>query len=161
MDLTEIGKKHEKNVEAWLTHPEDGFLMTRIPDQMTGFYKVSRNIADYYLYKCPNLYYIECKATYEDRFDFSMLTQDQHDGMLEASKVNGVHGYVIVLFQTYKRSFIIDINDIKKLEDSGKKSLNIKKIAKWNIPYVEIETIPNNRKGILEYQYEQAQDIFK
>ena len=80
-----------------------------------------------------------------------MLTEKQHDGLLEKSVIQNVYGLVIVLFATYKRAFVIDIKDIKELEDSGKKSLNIKKIDKWNIPYVEIQTIPNNRKKHLDY----------
>ena len=37
------------------------------------------------------------------------------------------------------------------LEASGHKSLNIKKIDKWTIPYKEIRTVPNNRKQLLDY----------
>ena len=159
MDLTQLGKKGEAKVAEWLDRPEEGFHLMRIPDQMTGFFG-SSNIADYYLFKKPNFYYIECKSTYEDRFDFSMLSDTQHNGMLEASQVEGIHGYVVVLFASYKRAFIININDIKSMEDEGKKSLNIKKVSKWPIPYIEIETIPNSRKALLDYNFEQAKEIF-
>ena len=100
------------------------------------------------------MYYIESKATWEDRFDFSMLTEKQHDGLLEKSKIQNVYGLVIVLFATYKRAFVIDIREIKKLEDEGKKSININKIDKWQINYTEIRTIPNNRKLLLDYEGE-------
>lgn len=100
------------------------------------------------------MYYIESKATWEDRFDFSMITETQHDGLLEKSEIDHVHGWVVVLFASYKRAFVIDIRDIKYLEDKGKKSLNIKKIDKWEIPYKEIRTIPNNRKQLLDYEGE-------
>ena len=100
------------------------------------------------------MYYLESKATWEDRFNFSMLTEKQHDGLLEKSKVEGVFSYVVVLFATYKRAFLIDIKDIKKLEDKGKHSLNIKKIDKWGISYKEIMTVPNSRKQLLDYRNE-------
>ena len=100
------------------------------------------------------MYYLESKATWQDRFDFSMLSEYQHDEMLKKSKIEGVSAYVIVLFASYKRAFLIDIRDIKELEDSGTKSLNIKKLDKWAIPYKEIRTVPNNRKTYLDYAKE-------
>lgn len=150
---TTIGKKLEGKIEEWLTRPQDGYSTDRIKDQMTGFFG-SSNICDYTCFKAPYLYYIECKATYEDRFDFSMLTETQHDGLLEKSEIDNVFGWVIVLFATYKRAFAIDIREIKRLEDMGKKSLNIKKIDKWDIAYKELRAIPNNRKQVLDYEGE-------
>ena len=120
---------------------------------MTGFWG-STNICDFILYKFPYMYYLESKATWEDRFNFSMLTEKQHDGLLEKSKIEGVFSYVVVLFATYKRAFLIDIKDIKKLEEKDKHSLNIKKIDKWGIPYKEIMTVPNSRKQLLDYRNE-------
>lgn len=120
---------------------------------MTGFWG-STNICDFTLYKFPYMYYLESKATWEDRFNFSMLTEKQHDGLLEKSKIEGVFSYVVVLFATYKRAFLIDIKDIRKLEEKGKHSLNIKKIDKWGISYKEIMTVPNSRKQLLDYRNE-------
>lgn len=147
---SDIGKKAEAKVEEWLNRPEEGYSCDRIKDQMTGFFG-SSNICDYACFKSPYMYYIECKATWEDRFDFVNITETQHDGLLEKSEIANVYGWIILLFATYKRAFVIDIRDIKALEDSGKKSLNIKKIDKWGIPYKEIATIPNNRKHLLDY----------
>lgn len=145
-----LGKKAEEKIREWLDKPELGYSFDRFYDQMTGFYRTSRNICDFVCYKYPYQYYIESKSTYEDRFNFSMLTETQHDGLLEKSKIPGVYGLVIILFATYKRAFIVDIKDIKKLEDSNKKSLNIKKINKWDIPYAEIPSTPS-RKSLLDY----------
>ena len=153
MSDSTIGKKAEDKIAEWLDRPESAYSFDRIPDQMSGFYG-SSNICDFACFKSPNMYYIESKATWEDRFDFSMLTEKQHDGLLEKSKIQNVYGLVIVLFATYKRAFVIDIREIKKLEDEGKKSINIKKIDKWQINYTEIRTIPNNRKLLLDYEGE-------
>lgn len=149
-NLSDIGKQAESKIKQWLDRPEDGYSFDRIKDQMTGFYG-SSNICDFEVYKYPKKYYIESKATYEDRFDFSLITQIQHDGLIEKSKINGCFGLVIVLFVTYKRAFILDINDIDALSNAGQKSLNIKKVQKWPIKYSEIKTIPNNRKHMLDY----------
>lgn len=147
----ELGKKAEEQIRKWLDRPEEGYSLDRLYDQMNGFFG-SKNICDFILYKHPYIYYIESKSTWEDRFDFSMLTETQHDGLLDKSAIRGAFGVVIILFATYKRAFILNIKDIKKMEDQGKKSLNITKIHKWPIPYVEIQTIPNARKKILDYE---------
>jgi len=146
----EYYKKAEKKIAEWLDRPEEGYCFERIPDQMTGLYG-SKNKCDFTLFKAPYMYYIESKSTIHDRFDFNLITEYQHDSLLERSTIQNVFGIVIVLFVEYKRAFIIDINDIKKLEDAGIKSLNIKKINKWKIPYKEIKTVPNNRKELLDY----------
>lgn len=144
-----LGKKAEIKIKEWLDKPEMNYCFDRVVDQMNGFYG-SKNICDFTLFIKPNFYFIESKATWNDRFDFSMLTETQHDGLLRKSEIDSVYGLVIVLFASYKRAFIFDINEIKKLEDTGIKSLNIKKISKWNCKYKEIQTIPS-RKSLLDY----------
>ena len=145
-----IGKKAEEKIKDWLDRPEDGYSFDRVYDQMSGFYG-SKNICDFTCFKYPYMYYIESKATWEDRFEFNNITTTQREGLLDKSKINGCYGLVIVLFAEYRRAFILDINEIQRLIDSGKKSINIKKIDKWGIKYQEIDTIPNNRKVYLDY----------
>lgn len=148
-----LGKKAEDKIKDWLDRPEEGYDFNRIPDQMSGEYG-SKNICDFDLYIYPHHYYIESKASYKDRIDFSMLTPTQYTGLLDKSKIPGVFGVVIFLFASYKRAFIIDIREIERLKNSGTKSLNIKNIDKWGCKYREIETIPNNRKELLDYMGE-------
>lgn len=155
MDVDLLGKKAEAKVKEWLDRPSDGYSFDRIPDQMTGFYMVSRNVADFVCYKYPYQYFIESKATTHDRFDFSQLTDTQRNGLRKKADIPGVRGLVIVLFYEYKRAFIIDIKDIADMVDPEtavltKKSININKIDKWGIPYKEIQTIPS-RKELLDY----------
>jgi len=144
-----LGKKAEAKVQEWLDKPQDGYCFDRIPDQMTGQYG-SKNICDFTLFKSPYMYYIESKSTWEDRFDFSMITEYQHDNLLLKSEIDKVYGFIVVLFASYKRAFLIDIREIKRLEDEGTKSLNILKISKWKCKYAEIETVPS-RKQLLDY----------
>lgn len=154
------GKKAESKIKQWLDRPEDGYCLDRIKDQMTG-QNGSRNICDFTLFKSPDFYYIESKETEEDRFDFDNITgyktpEDptyQYGGLLSKSKIDHVYGVIILLFTTYQRAFIIDINEIDRLTKQGQKSINIKKIDKWGIRYKEIETIPS-RKMLLDYKGE-------
>lgn len=146
-----LGKKAEERIKEWLDHPESGYSFDRFYDQMTGFYLTSRNICDFVCYKYPYQYFIESKATWKDRFDFSMISETQFAGLLKKSQIDGCFGLIIVLFASYKRAFILDIcgiNDI--IVNEGKKSLNIKRLASWPINYVEIPTI-SSRKALLEY----------
>lgn len=147
--MGDLGKDAETKIREWLDRPEEGYCLDRIPDQMTGFYG-SSNICDFILYKQPYFYYIESKATWEDRFDFARISLNQHEGLSKKSKIPGVRGYVIILFATYKRAFILDINTIDLIEVYGKKSINIKKIDKWDFEYQEIKTVPS-RKQLLDY----------
>jgi len=150
MGNDELGKKAEAKIKEWLDKPEEGYCFDRIPDQMTGFYG-SKNICDFTLFKQPCFYYIESKATWSDSFAFSMLSDNQRTKMLEKSNIEGVYSIVIFLFATYQRAFLFQVSDIQKLLDEGKKSVNIKKESKWTIPHVEIPTIPNSRKELLDY----------
>lgn len=145
-----LGKKAEAKIKEWLDRPDSGYSFDRIYDQMTGWYG-SKNICDFTLFKSPYMYYIESKATWEDRFDFNMITETQRDGLLSKSKIHNVFGIIVVLFASHQRAFILDINDINQLQANGKKSINIKKIDTWGIKYQEIQTIPNKRKTLLDY----------
>ena len=162
MAETDHGKKAEKKIKEWLDRPQDGYDFNRIPDQMSGLFRVSRNICDFDLYKYPYKYYIESKCTEHDRFDFSQLTDTQRNGLRLKAQIIGTYGFVIVCFAYYKRAFVFDIRDIaaidhdKDIKADDKtylriKSVNIKKIDKWPIPYREIRTIPS-RKEFLDYE---------
>lgn len=145
-----LGKEAEAKVKEWLNRPDEGYSLDRIPDQLSGMIG-SANICDFTCFKSPEMYYIESKATWEPRFDFSMISSTQFKGLMTKSTIAHCYGWIVVLFATYKRAFILDIRTINAIIQSGKKSINIDKISKWDFPYAEIETIPNNRKKHLDY----------
>lgn len=147
----DLGKQAERKIREWLDKPEDGISFDRIPDQMTGFYG-SKNICDFTCFKSPFMYYIESKATWNDRFDFSMITDTQREGLLKKSRIPFVRGIVIVLFASYKRAFMIDIRSIVKSIESRNKSVNINRLNKSQVRMSEIETIQNSRKTFLDYK---------
>ena len=148
---SDVGKKAEAKIKEWLDIPEAGYSFDRIYEQLSGFYG-SSNICDFDCYKYPYMYYIESKATYADRFDFSMLSDVQRNGLVQKDKIEGVYGLVIVLFAEYQRAFILSATDIQRcIDENITKSLNIKKIDKWPIKAAEIRTIPS-RKQLLDYE---------
>lgn len=144
-----LGKKAEHKIQEWLDSPGTGYSFDRLYDQMNGFYG-SKNICDFICYKYPNEYYIESKSTYEDRFDFSMISDNQLNGVSDKSEIKGVYGLLIVLFASHQRAFVFHMKDIREALSNQIKSLNIKKIQKWSIPYKEMRTIPS-RKTLLDY----------
>lgn len=144
-----LGKKAEQKIKEWLDKPESGYSFDRIPDQLGGFYG-GRNICDFVCFKSPYMFYIESKETEHDRFEFSRITDVQYAGLLKKSRIENCFGLVFVLFSSYKRCFIFRIQDIDSLVKSGTKSVNVKKVDKWKIPFAEIPTVPS-RKQLLDY----------
>lgn len=147
----DLGKQAERKIREWLDKPEDGYSFERVPDQLSGFYG-SKNICDFTCFKSPFMYYIESKATWNDRFDFSMITDTQREGLLNKSRIPFVRGIVIVLFASYKRAFMIDIRSIVKSIESRNKSVNINRLNNSQVRMSEIETIQNSRKTFLDYK---------
>ena len=146
----DIGKKGESKVREWLDNRlDEGYVIDRLYDPMGGLFGVS-NPCDFIAYRYPNIYYIECKSTWADRFDFAMISPGQMKALTERSSVQGCQCWVIVLFATYKRAFRFKASDIKSASDNDIKSLNIKKIDKWPVPYKELTTIPS-KKLLLDY----------
>lgn len=145
----DIGKKAESKIRQWLDRPIDGYSLDRLYDPMGGYYGIC-NPCDFICFRFSKIYYLESKATYHARFDFSMIRPNQMDGLLKKSQIPGCHGWFIVLFASYKRAFKFNAVDIKSLLDRGVKSLNISKIDEWVIPYKELRTIPS-RKELLDY----------
>lgn len=145
-----LGKNAEAKIKLWLDHPEDGLAFYRIKDQMTGF-KQSANPCDFIVFRSPNQYFIESKSTWGDRFDYANITKYQREKLFEYSKIDHVYGLVTILFASYQRCFMFRIQDILLHIAEGKKSINIKKLDSWLLPYAEIQTTPS-RKELLDYR---------
>lgn len=130
------GKDFEQKIfEAFKKIPN--FTIDRLPDPMSGFAGV-RNICDYFGYKYPNAYYIECKSCYGKSFPMSNITDNQWKGLLEKSDTYGtVCGYFI-WFIDYDKTIFVDAKSLAEyfiLED--RKSINIEKLE--NLKYTEIK----------------------
>ena len=154
----DLGKKAEAKIKDWLNRPSEGYCIDRIYDQLSGFYG-SKNVSDFIFFKKPYFYYIESKATWHDRFEFSQISEYQYKSLLEKSKIDGVFGLVVVLYASQQRAFIFDIRNIDYLQkEKNQHSLNIKKIDSWGIKYYEIQTIPS-KKALLDYTGDWSDDI--
>ena len=118
------GKDFEKIVRECLEKVGD---VTRIPDQTSGYKTTSQNFCDFIYYTYPNIFYIECKSAYGDRFDFSKITDNQKHGMLK--KVNkGAFSGVVLWMVEHSKVIVLDIEVVHKMIRDGIKSININKL---------------------------------
>lgn len=121
------GKTWEGIVKSTLKQSPD-ISVDRLPDPMMG-YKGVRNICDFVVYKKPNQFYIECKATRGNTLNFSAITKDQWEGLLEKSTIPGVLSVVLIWFSEHDTVVALDIGYLKEIRDAGFKSFNVKWVS--------------------------------
>lgn len=120
------GKKWEGIVRGLLEGNPD-VSCERLLDPMMGYMGV-RNVADFIAYKYPIQVYLECKTCKGNTLPFSNITQNQWEGLLGKSKVNGVLGLIFVWFTEHDKVVLIDIEYLDYLKKCGKKSFNINQV---------------------------------
>ena len=130
------GKDFEQKFkEDWIRTIPDSSI-DRIYDSVSG-YKTISNISDFIGFKQPNIFYLECKSTNENTFNFAKLTQ--YDKLVEKVGIPGVRAGVIIWFIQHDKVLYVPISTIKKMKEDGLKSVNIRTIFDseykfYNIP---------------------------
>ena len=97
-------------------------LVIRLPDPVQGYLGI-RNICDFLIYNYPYQYCIECKSVHGNTLPLSNITDNQRDGMLEASKIMGVKAGVICWWVDRGVTKFIPIQTIVELKNLGYKSI--------------------------------------
>ena len=121
------GKDFEKVIkEAFQKVP--GVSIDRIHDQMNG-YAGSANICDFIVYKEPYEYYIECKTVHGNTLPFSNITDNQWRGLLEKSKIQGVHAGVICWWCNKDVTLYLPIQTLETLKNLGRKSVRYDEVS--------------------------------
>lgn len=116
------GKKFEEIIkEAFMKVP--GVSIDRLHDQMTGYKVTSANPCDFIVYKQPYEYYIECKSVHGNTLPFSNITDNQWRGLLEKSKIPGVHAGVICWWCDNDITAFIPIYELEECKKNGYKSV--------------------------------------
>ena len=118
------GKKFEQVVrEAFEKNPN--ISIDRLPDP-TGGYLGVRNICDFIIYKYPFQLYLECKVQQGNTLNWSRISDNQWNGLLEKSKIPGVVAGVLVWFVDHDITTFVPIQELEMLRDGhGQKSLHI------------------------------------
>ena len=121
--VSTTGKQFEKVFREQASNLKDVYVY-RLVDQM-NFMKGSTNPCDFFCFKKPNFYLIECKTTEVPSLPRKNISDGQLHDMYEAVKTKGVKAYVVVWY--YKkdicRAFPIEYV-WKQFMVEGKKSIN-------------------------------------
>lgn len=143
------GKAFEEEIRKAFER-EPNTSVTRLIDPQNGYAGV-RNICDFIVYKRPSQFFIECKSHYGNTLNFKGdITENQWNGMLEMSKVDGVVAGIIVWFIDHDKTVFIPIERLEFYKQQGYKSVNINKM--WDTDWVLIE----GKKKRIMYEYDMA-----
>lgn len=129
------GKEWEQKFkEDWIRTVPDSSI-DRIYDSVSG-YKTVSNISDFIGFKKPNIFYLECKSTNENTFNFAKLTQ--YDKLVTKVGIPGVRAGAVIWFIKHDKVLYVPISTIKKMKEDGLKSVNIRTIYESEYKFYDI-----------------------
>lgn len=130
----------------------EGVSIDRLNDNTAGFKGVT-GICDFIVYKEPYEYYIECKSVHGNTLPFSNITETQWNGLLEKSKIQGVHAGIICWWIDKDITGFFPIQMLQDLKDIGDKSLNIN--GDWQNFYTDWKWhwVPGKKKRVF-FEYD-------
>lgn len=129
------GKDFEQKFkEDWIRTIPDSSI-DRIYDSVSG-YKTVSNISDFIGFKKPNIFYLECKSTNENTFNFAKLTQ--YDKLVAKVGIPGVRAGAVIWFIKHDKVLYVPISTIKKMKEDGLKSVNIRTIYESEYKFYDI-----------------------
>ena len=129
------GKQFEERFKQDWERTIPDSSVDRIYDQMSGNKTIS-NISDFVGYKYPNIFYLECKSTHENTFNFHKLTQ--YDKLVTKIGITGVRVGVIIWFIEHDRVIYVPIKTIKQMKKDGLKSVNIRTIDESGYRFINV-----------------------
>jgi penicillin-binding protein-related factor A (putative recombinase) len=130
----------------------------RLHDQMSG-YAGSSNICDFIIYRKPYQCYIECKACYGNTLNFHNITDNQWNGLLEKSKIDGVIAGVMIWFIDHDTTVFIPIQSLCSHKDLGYKSVNIKDRDSYGMNWISLAG--EKKRIFFDYYAEEFLDYIK
>ena len=151
-----------------------GISIDRIPDQVTRYKGSSQNTCDFIIYQYPTLLYLECKTIHgaslsiysEPKPDkkgelhgfYGKIRDNQWEGLLEKSKINGVKAGVLIWFVDKDVTLYVPIEELAAYRDLGNKSI---RFDYWNISRDAI-MVPGKKKRIMfEYNFTEFFNDFR
>lgn len=90
------------------------------------------NPSDFIVYKMPHELYVECKSHHGNTLPFSCIREEQINGMIEKSKIEGVKCGVIVWFIDHDLTVWYPIELVVERILALDKSLNVKDVDLWS-----------------------------
>lgn len=143
-----------KLFESWTEEnfQQFGVCYDRIHDQVSGLLG-SDNVCDFDVYEYPNMFYIECKETQEERFDMLHgIRQYQWLKLLKKDKYPGVRAGYLIWMAHYSRLFWVTSCKAKYYYQAGHKSLTIEDLERIGVE-IPARQVRNKWKfdNIIEY----------
>lgn len=129
------GKKFESRFQSDWERTVPKSTIDRIYDTQ-NYKKGVSNICDFFGFKKPCIYYLECKETKENTFNFAKLTQ--YNKLVEKIGIPGVRVGVVIWFSERDKVLYVPIKTIKKMKEDGLKSVNINNIFDSSYRYIDI-----------------------
>lgn len=97
-------------------------MVYRLPDQQS--YKLgSKNPCDFFVYRKPIFYALECKATNKPSLPFSNISEYQWKELLKMSQIPGIVAGVLCWYVNNDRTVFIPIQFLEILKQNGAKSI--------------------------------------
>lgn len=121
------GKIFQQDFHKSFSEFEEEVSVDRIYDTTTGF-SGHRTICDFQAYHFPFAYYFELKSYQGERITLSSVRENQYNGLLKKSKVNGVVSGVIFNFRISDKeqaAYFVDIRIIEQMKVQGLKSITL------------------------------------
>lgn len=135
------GKAFEDKFKADFSKLE-GVSLDRLYDPVSGFNGI-RNICDFIGYKYPNIFYLECKSSQDNTWNFSAYSQ--YEKQLTKVGIYGVRVGVVLWMIKHDVVVYLPTKTIQKMKLDNKKSFNIKEL--YNDKY-RIIKIPSVKKRV-------------
>lgn len=138
-NMQNSGKLFENDIKQSI--PQECWIY-RLRDNASSFANgdktrfTSSNICDFLLLDdlTKTLFLIECKSTKSTSVPFTMIRENQLNGLLEASKHNLVAGMIVNFRNQDNDTFFLPISEYKNMvENLNKKSFNIKDLRNVNV----------------------------
>lgn len=148
------GKQFEGRFEEdWVRTFPDSIIL-RIPDQMTGYKGISKNICDFIEFDGNLLYFTECKSGKGASFPFSEISQ--YDKMLPFVGMKNVRVGVVLWLYEKDLVYYVPVSTITQMKADGKKSVGIKA---YNDGY-NIKVVPSKKLRVfMESDYSFMKDL--
>lgn len=121
--MKNLGKQFEQIVHQAFSRVPD-VSIDRLRDAPRKLKGVD-NPSDFIVYKKPHELYVECKSHKGNTFPFSCVREEQWNGMLNKSEINGVMCGILIWFIDHDITVWIDITDLYMWKYNHK-SLNVK-----------------------------------
>lgn len=151
--MNSYGKKFEyKLKQDWLKVQNSD--ITRLYDPTNGFKSIS-NVSDFIGYIYPYIFYLECKSTKGNTFNFKRLTQARK--LIEKQHKLGVNSGIIIWFRDHHKVCYVPIEEYVRLKDIGYKSINIRMIEDESFNVFEIPSV--SKRTFLDSDYSIMKEI--